>query len=419
LERTASKPPEGGKERDRLAAPGTCDKSLRFSPEGESDNPMKPIFATTGLRPFHFILICVALLVLCPLVEAQETRWTEAQANAWYAQQPPLVGANFLPSNAINELEMWQADTFDPTTIDRELGFAEGIGMNTMRVFLHNLLWEQDPKAFEQRIDTFLSIAAKHHIRPIFVLLDSCWDPDPKLGPQHPPIPGVHNSGWVQTPGAEVLSDPAQYPRIEHYVEGVIGAFARDPRILAWDLWNEPDNGNQGPYANRDVKNKGEIVQALLPKVFAWARSADPTQPLTSGLYSGDWSSVAAMPAVARIQFEQSDIITFHDYGWPEHFEQSIKQLEASHRPILCTEFMARGNGSTFDTILPVAKRHGVGAINWGLVAGKSQTYLPWDSWQRPYVLEQPPIWFHDVFYPDGTPYREREAEIIREFATR
>jgi hypothetical protein len=382
-----------------------------------SDTTMKPILATTGLRPSHFILVCLAFSVLCPLADAQQARWTEEKANAWYAQQPPLVGANFLPSNAINELEMWQADTFDPTTIDRELGFAEGIGMNTMRVFLHNLLWEQDPKAFEQRIDTFLSIAAKHHIRPIFVLLDSCWDPDPKLGPQHPPIPGVHNSGWVQAPGAEVLSDPAQYVRIERYVEGVIGAFARDPRILAWDLWNEPDNGNQGSYASRDVKNKGEIVQALLPKVFAWARSAHPTQPLTSGLYSGNWSSLAAMPAVAQIQFQQSDIITFHDYGWPEHFEQSIKELEVSHRPIVCTEYMARGNGSTFDTILPVAHKYRVGAINWGLVAGKSQTYLPWDSWQHPYVLEQPTIWFHDVFHPDGTPYREREAELIREFA--
>lgn len=353
----------------------------------------------------------------CLACAAQDVRWTPEKANAWYAQQPPLIGANFLPSNSINELEMWQADTFDPTTIDRELGFAEGIGMNTMRVFLHNLVWEQDSRAFEHRIDTFLSIAARHHIRPMFVLLDSCWDPNPKLGPQHPPIPGVHNSGWVQAPGAEVLSNPAQYPRIERYVVGVIGAFANDPRILAWDLWNEPDNGNGSSYGSHDPKDKIQIVENLLPKVFAWARSARPTQPLTSGLFSGDWSSVDKMTSAARIQFEESDIITFHDYGWPEHFEQSIKQLQAARRPVVCTEYMARGAGSTFDTILPVAHRYHVGAINWGLVAGKSQTYLPWDSWQRPYVLEKPPVWFHDVFHPDGTPYREREAEIIRAFA--
>jgi hypothetical protein len=342
-----------------------------------------------------------------------EPRWTEAQANAWYAAQPWQVGANFLPSTAINELEMWQADTFDAVTIDRELGWAEGIGMNTMRVFLHNLLWEQDPKGFEQRIDVFLTIAARHHIRPVFVLFDSCWEPFPKLGPQHPPIPGVHNSGWVQAPGAAVLADPSQYPRLENYVKGV-GAFANDPRILAWDLWNEPDNGNDSSYAKGEPKNKNEIILDLLPQVFAWARATHPTQPLTSGLWHGDWASLDKMPPLARVQIEQSDVISFHNYGWPEEFEQRIQQLQQFHRPLICTEYMARGAGSLFDTVLPVAHKYRVGAINWGLVAGKSQTYLPWDSWQRPYVDQQPTIWFHDVFHADGTPYRQREVEIIR-----
>jgi hypothetical protein len=376
---------------------------------------MKSIRSMAGLVGFRGILACLVLFVLCPRLKAEEARWTPEQANAWYAQQPWLVGANFLPSDAINELEMWQADTFDPTTIDRELGFAEGIGMNTMRVFLHNLVWEQDPEGFKRRIDTFLTIAAKHHIRPIFVLLDSCWDPYPKLGPQHPPIPGVHNSGWVQAPGAEILRDPAQYPRIEHYVEGVVGAFAHDPRILAWDVWNEPDNTNEGSYSKEEIPNKGAIIERLLPQVFAWARGVHPIQPLTSGLWDGEWGSVDKMLPVARIQYEQSDILTFHDYGWPEHFEHRVKELEQAHRPIICTEYMARSAGSTFDTILPLAHQLHVGAINWGLVAGKSQTYFPWDSWRRPYTLEQPTVWFHDIFHPDGTPYREREAEIFRE----
>jgi hypothetical protein len=358
--------------------------------------------------------MCGLLSTYCSSLQAQESRWTETQANAWYAQQTWPVGANFLPSDAINELEMWQADTFDPTTIDRELGWADAIGMNTMRVFLHNLLWEQDPKGFVHRMDAFLTIAARHHIRPVFVLFDSCWDPYPKLGPQHPPIPGVHNSGWVQAPGAEVLSDPAQFPRLEIYVKGVVGAFANDPRILAWDLWNEPDNGNASSYEKGDPANKNQIILALLPRVFVWARTAHPTQPLTSGLWHGDWTSLETMPPLARIQIEQSDVISFHNYGWPEDFEQHVKLLQQFHRPLICTEYMARGVGSTFDTILPIAHQYRVGAINWGLVAGKSQTYLPWDSWTRPYVLVQPPIWFHDVFHPDGTPYRQREVEIIR-----
>jgi hypothetical protein len=361
----------------------------------------------------HGYLLSAIVFAIAAALHAQD-RWTEAQAAAWYAHQPWPVGANFLPSTAINELEMWQAETYDAATIDRELGWAEGIGMNTMRVFLHNLVWEQDPKAFEHRIDDFLAIAARHHIRPVFVLFDSCWDPHPKLGPQHPPIPGVHNSGWVQAPGAEILADPAQYPRLERYVKGVVGSFANDSRILAWDLWNEPDNGNNSSYAKGDPKNKNEIILGLLPQVFAWARSARPTQPLTSGVWHGDWNSLSAMPPLARIQIEQSDVISFHNYGWPEDFEAHVKMLEQFHRPLLCTEYMARGAGSTFDTILPIAHNRHIAAINWGLVAGKCQTYLPWVSWQRPYVLELPPIWFHDIFHPDGTPYRQREVEIIR-----
>jgi hypothetical protein len=314
---------------------------------------------------------------------------------------------------------MWQADTFDANEIDREFGWAEGAGMNTMRVFLHNLLWEQDPQGFKQRIDRFLAIAAKHHIRPVFVLFDSCWDPYPKLGPQRPPIPGVHNSGWVQAPGRTVLGDPTQYPRLEAYVKGVVGAFAGDRRILAWDVWNEPDNLNGPPYSTEELPNKAQLVLALLPQVFGWARSVHPVQPLTSGVWSGDWSSPDKMSPMARAQVELSDVISFHNYGWPEEFERKVKELEQFHRPLICTEYMARGAGSTFDTILPIAKQYRVAAINWGLVKGKTQTNLPWDSWEHPYVLTQPAIWFHDVFYPDGTPYRQHEVDLMRQLTGR
>jgi len=363
---------------------------------------------------FSVIIQIAACLCLTFALSAQAQRWSEEEANAWYAQQPWLVGSNYIPADAINQLEMWQADTFNPQQIDKELGWAQGIGMNTMRVFLHDLLWQQDPEGFRKRIDTFLTIADKHHIRPVLVLFDSCWDPDPKLGPQHPPIPGVHNSGWVQSPGEKALRDSSQYPRLKTYVEGVIGAFANDKRVLAWDLWNEPSNGNDSSYGKNDPRNKKQLVLALLPQVFSWAREAHPSQPLTSGVWNGDWSSLDKMDAISRVQIEQSDVISFHNYGWPEEFEQRIDQLRQFHRPLICTEYMARGAGSTFDTILPIAKKNHVAAINWGFVAGKTQTYLPWDSWQRPYVLQQPTVWFHDVFHPDGKPYRERETELIR-----
>ena len=363
----------------------------------------------------HRLLIVVLLTSSAVHSLALRQRWTEQQANAWYQKQPWLVGSNYIPATAINELEMWQAESFDPQQIDKELGWAEGLGMNTMRVFLHDLLWQQDESGFKKRVEQFLTIASKHGIRPIFVLLDSCWDPDPKLGPQYAPTPGVHNSGWVQSPGARALGDPAQYPRLKAYVAGIVGAFANDSRVLAWDVWNEPNNTNEPAYSRVELKTKADYVNKLLPQVFEWARSAAPMQPLTSGVWSGDWSAPSQFNPTERIQFAESDVISFHNYSWPEDFEQKLAYLEAYHRPVLCTEFMARSVGSTFDGILPIAKKHQVAAINWGLVAGKTQTYLPWDSWQRPYVLEQPPVWFHEVFRKDGKPYRGREAQIIRE----
>jgi len=369
----------------------------------------------------NFLRMRLVSLLILPLIFVSQLggaepkqRWTEGQANQWYEHQTWIVGANFLPSDAVNELEMWQAATFDEREIDRELGWAEGIGMNTMRVFLHNLPWEQDAAGFQHRIDKFLTIASAHHIKPIFVLFDSCWDPDPALGPQRPPIPGVHNSGWVQAPGRAVLKDPQQYPKLKAYVQGVVGAFANDPRVLAWDVWNEPDNNNQSSYGKLEPPNKQELVLSLLPQVFAWARDKQPSQPLTSGIWAGDWSSMNAMSPMARMQIDESDVITFHNYDWPEGFENRVQQLQKFHRPLICTEYMARGAGSTFDTVLPLARKYHVGAVNWGLVKGRSQTYLPWDSWQRPYVLETPTVWFHDVFYEDGRPYREREVEILR-----
>lgn len=358
----------------------------------------------------------LGLVLVSSRADAAE-RWSAERAQSWYAAQPWILGSNYVPYDAVNELEMWQAATFDPQRIDLELGWAQGLGMNTMRVFLHNLLWQQDPSGFKQRIRVFLRIAARHHIKPIFVLFDSCWDPDPRLGPQHPPIPGVHNSGWVQAPGAAMLDDPAQYDRLEAYVKDIVGAFAHDERVRAWDVWNEPDNflgGSDADYQG-EPKDKFQRVASLLPRVFAWARSEQPIQPLTSALWhDADWSKAAGLNAVERTQLAESDVLSFHNYEWPESFLRRVRQLATYGRPIICTEYMARDVGSTIDDVLPVGKRMNVGMINWGFVVGRTQTNLPWDSWQRPYVLMQPGVWHHDLLRADGTPYREREVEILR-----
>lgn len=353
------------------------------------------------------------VITVAAVCNAADARWTEERANTWYAQQPWLVGSNFIPSTAINQLEMWQADTFDLPTIDRELGWAQSLGMNTMRVFLHNLLWQQDSAGFLKRLDQFLAVADRHHIRIMFVLLDSVWDPNPHLGRQREPRPHVHNSGWVQAPGAALLKDGSRWDReLKPYIIGVISHFRDDKRVIIWDLMNEPDNDSP-QYKSQELTNKAEVALRLLKREWTWARSAHPSQPLTSGVWKGDWSE-SKLSEMARFQLENSDVITFHCYDPPEAMKKRIESLRRFHRPIICTEYMARPMGSTFMAILPILKAEKVGAYNWGFVSGKTQTIYPWDSWEKTYSGE-PPVWFHDIFRNDGAPYDRRETEFIKQ----
>ena len=334
------------------------------------------------------------LLALVTNASYAAPRWSVEKANQWYGQQPWLIGANFIPSTAINQLEMWQAETFDPETIDRELGYAEKIGMNVMRVFLHNLPYEQDPNGFTKRINEFLAIADKHHIKTIFVLFDSCWNDNPKPGKQPAPKPGIHNSGWVRAPGSLRMFDSRTWGGLEKYTTDLLKRFGNDGRVLAWDLFNEPSNSGYM-----------DAVLPLLRASFAWARAANPLQPLTVGY----WNDHALSNQVI---FENSDILTFHNYDTAEKLEAQIKDFQRIKRPMICTEYMARTRGSLFKTSLPVFKKYHVGAINWGLVKGKTNTIFAWDN-PLPNV-DEPPVWFHDIFRPDGTVFSQEEADFIK-----
>lgn len=353
------------------------------------------------------------LLCAAALTGQARDQWTPAQANAWYAKQPWFAGCNFGPSTAINQLEMWQADSWDAATIDRELGWAEDLGFNSVRVFLHHLLWEQDQEGLLKRMDQFLALADKHHIGVMFVPLDGVWDPFPKLGRQRAPKPHLHNSGWLQSPGVEILKDPTRHDDLKPYITGVISRFRDDPRVHAWDIFNEPDNNNRNSYFKHEPTNKAELATALLKKGFAWARAANPSQPITSGVWLGTWADRAKLSAMEKFILDESDIITFHNYAKLDEIKQCVQNLRRYNRPILCTEYMARPRGSTFDSIFGYLKQEKVGAYNWGFVAGKTQTIYPWDTWTKTYTHE-PPQWFHDIFRPDGTPYDPKEVAYIK-----
>ena len=321
--------------------------------------------------------------------------WSKEQAADWYAQWDWLCGADFLPSSAINQLEMWQAETFDTATINRELGWAESIGMNSMRVYLHHLAWEVDPEGFKDRVDQYLDIADKHDISTLFVFFDDCWNPTYQAGKQPDPKPGIHNSGWVRDPGDLLLSDTTLYTKLEEYVKDVLTQFGDDERIVLWDLYNEP--GNSG-YGNKSMP--------LLKKVFHWARAVNPLQPLSVGVWN------AELVDLGKYQLENSDVITYHNYSDKETHQEWIDSLRSYGRPLICTEYMARTRNSLFKDILPLLKEENIGAYNWGLVAGKSNTIYAWDT-PMPDGRE-PRIWFHDIFRKDGTPYNKSEVALIK-----
>lgn len=346
------------------------------------------------------LILLVAVLGFGLLTSAQESllkqnKWSLEKANQWYDSHPWISGANFVPSTAINQLEMWQKATFDPQTIDRELGYAQKIGFNTMRVYLHSLVYKTDPEGFKKRIDAYLNIADAHGVKTIFVFFDDVWDAHPKAGKQPNPKPGTHNSGWVQDPGYPASKDPSKFAALEVYVKDILSHFKDDKRILMWDLYNEPGNND-----------KSTSSLGLLKAVFIWAREINPSQPLSVGLWKWDEKELNSF------QLANSDIITYHDYEAPEWHLRVVQLLEANGRPMICTEYMARTRGSSFINTLPMLKEHNVGAINWGLVNGKSNTIYAWNT-----PIEsgaEPELWFHDVFRKDGTPYRTEEVELIK-----
>ena len=344
--------------------------------------------------------IPVVLTILLSCTETQKPidpnpRWTEKQAQEWGKNTGWLRGSNFNPSTAINQLETWQAESFDTVTINRELGWAEGIGLNVMRVYLHHLAWEVDQAGFKKRLNTYLTISSNHGIKTAFVLFDDCWNPTYKAGKQPDPKPGVHNSGWVRDPGDLFFSDTTLIITLEGYVKDILSTFKNDQRIAFWDLYNEP--GNSG---------YGEKSLPLLKEVFRWGREVNPIQPLTSAVWSIN------LKELNKFQIENSDIITYHNYENPEKHKAAIDTLKIYNRPLICSEYMARRNNSLFTNIMPLLKSNNIGAINWGLVSGKSNTKYAWDE---PIADgSEPKLWFHEIFRTDGTPYKQEEVDLIK-----
>jgi hypothetical protein len=291
-------------------------------------------------------------------------------------------GVNYVPSNAVNATQMWQR--FDTVTIDRELGYAEASGLNSLRVFIQYVVYENDPAGFRDRFDAFLQLASRHGLSVMPVLFDDCWLAEPSLGEQAlEPRPGVHNPYWQRSPG-ERRKGLAFRSALRRYVEDLLGRFGRDRRIIAWDLYNEPQTRDSSV--------------ALVRDVFAWARRIAPSQPLTACWYGA----------------LLSDITSVHFYVSPsrdpDEARRAVESAKSSGRPVVATEALGRPNHGELHEILPVFRESRIGWYLWELMIGADQTRYQWPN--APPAADE--IVFQGLLYPDGTPYSEDELNLIR-----
>jgi hypothetical protein len=352
-----------------------------------------------------FFLSVILFLSFLPFanISAQQTgeRWSEQKIWNWYNKQPWYCGFNYIPAYAINYTAMWDKTTFDTAAIDKELSLAENTGLNCLRAVLQFAVYEDDPEYFLQTLDKFLAICNKHKIKFVPALFDDCvfgLEHDPKTGKQPEPLKGWYAWAWSPSPGHSLVIDSLTHPRIEKYVKAVINRFKNDPRILMWDLYNEPTNGGLG-----------SASFPLLKKVITWAREINPSQPLTVDVWNQN-------QRLNDIVIPASDIISFHNYGNKDDLIKQIKDLKQYNRPLINTEWMNRPNRSVIPDNLPVFFDEKVGCMLWGLVNGKTQTDLPWGHRPGDPV---PKVWQHDLYKGDFTPYDQQEINLLQDYIKR
>ncbi len=352
-------------------------------------------------------------------------QWTKEQAWAWYNARAWIRGCNFMSSDCCNRIDQWQEFGFEERleTTDRELAVAEEIGFNSVRLILEFAVWDQEHDSFMKRFDRYLEVCRKHGISAMIVLGNDCTVPKdmyvpPKLGPQKVDI-GYHG-GRIRTPhksyGADavryhIMDDPDVRERYYEMVREIVTEYAHDDRVIVWNLFNEPGNG------------RGSESLPYMQKFFEICRTIGPDQPLCTDVWSGGLTNGRAKTEIQQYGLENSDIVSWHNYGSYESNVMMIDQLRLIGRPALNTEWLNRITFNRVEDLYPLFYLHKIGCYNWGFVAGKYQTYEPWESiWQRiekdPSQLKNYDItkWQHDLIRPNLRPYDPNEIAIIKRF---
>ena len=343
--------------------------------------------------------------------------WSKEKAWDWYQKRPWIRGCNYMSADCANRIDQWQADGFEQRleTTDRELALAAQTGFNSIRIIPEFIVWDQEHDSFLKRFDRYLDVCAKHGITCMVVLANDCMRPKGleinRLGRQHVAW-GYHGGRKLSQHdsigiGYHVLDEPETAPRYFEMVREMVVRYKNDERIIIWNVYNEV--GNSG---------RKEITLPNLKRIFEICREIDPVQPLTCETWSLG-GEIENLPEAERYALEHSDIISYHSYSDYITNIKIIRALKQLGRPILCTEWLARCLDNNVREMFPLFYIERIGCYNWGFVAGKSQTYEPWNSLWKQY--EDNPNekidftkWFHDLYRPNHKPYDPKEIEIIK-----
>lgn len=350
-------------------------------------------------------------------------QWSNEKIWEWYNSRPWIRGCNYMSADCANGIDQWQEYQFEERfeTTKKELALMSELGYNSIRIRPEFFVWEKEHDGFMERFERYIELAAQNGISCMVIFGNDCCPPKEEalnrlyLGEQHVDW-GYHGGRKVSQHGTFAgagysLLDDAEYAE-KHYefVREIVEKYKNDERIIIWDVFNEPGNSKRNSMSLPHMKKFFEII-----------RSIDPIQPLTVGIWS-QTTELKNLTEAEKYGLENSDIVSYHNYGTYENNIQELKVLKKLGRPILNTEWLNRCGGNTIEELFPLFYLEKVGCYNWGFVAGKYQTYEPhnsvWDNYKSEYYKYNFDFtkWFHDIYRPSHNPYNPKETELIKRF---
>lgn len=351
-------------------------------------------------------------------------KWSKERAWEWYNARPWIRGCNYMSADCANRVDQWQEYGFEERfeTAAGELKLMAELGYNSIRIIPEFIVWKKEHDGFTERFERYIELAAQNNISCMIVLGNDCCPPKEealkrmRLGEQQVDW-GYHGGrrisqhGRFDGIGYSLLDDPEYTEKYYEFVREIVGKYKNDERVIMWDVYNEPGNSR-----------RSGITLPHLEKFFEIIRDIDPIQPLTVGIWSQS-TELENLTEAEKYGLENSDIISYHNYNSYENNVRELRLLKKLGRPVINTEWLNRCGGNSVEEMFPLFYLEKIGCYNWGFVAGKYQTYEPWNGiWdgykENPEAFEHFDFtkWFHDIYRPSHNPYNPKETELIKRF---